>query len=312
MNIKRILSAIAISVTFFGAMASDCDIAMGIAPISEGDAVPASISRKLEAKMKMLLSHVGVAAGDFDCQFFLTGRFDQAYSQEASGVGGRVLVKTDLQLAICDGENKKVFATTVIPLKGVGATDEQALTRAMSSLNANNPEFINFVEKGKKKIVEYFNSNYPTYITKAQKAMQARKYDEALYWATCIPECCNGYDKANKLIMTITADKMDYDGEMMLAQAESEWNSNPTAGGAAAAYKYISQIDPSSSAYSKAKELGEKMGKSVKADYDFETKEKYRSSVALEQQRIKAARDIGVAWAKNQPKTVYKTNWIRW
>ena len=76
--------------------------------------------------------------------------------------------------------------------------------------------------------------------------------------------------------------------------------------------RYLSQIDPGSSSYQAAKDLGKKMSASVKADYDFETKEKYRNAVALEQQRIKAARDVAVAWAKNQPKTIVHHNWIVW
>lgn len=312
MKLKNIIAAAVIGMVAFQAAAADCEIAIGIAPISEGDNVSAGISRKLEAKLKTMLTNVGVAAADFDCQFFLTGRFDHAYSQEASGVGGRVLVKTDLQLAICDGTNKKIYATATFPIKGVGATDEQAITRGLSSLNASNKEFVNFVEDGKAKIVEYFNKNYPTYITKAKSALKARVYDEALYWALIIPECSKGYDEARALINTIITDKTNYDGSMLLAQAQGEWAADPTAAGAAAAYSYLAQIDPASSAYPAAKALGSQIAATVKADYDFETKEKYRTEVALEKQRISAARDAAVAWAQNQPKTVYKTNWIIW
>ena len=164
MKLRQILLGAAIAAMPVAAAAADCEIGMGIAPIMEGDQVPAAVARQLEAKLKTVLTHVGVAAGDYDCQFFLTGRFDEAFSQEAGGVGGRVLVKTNLQLAICDGENRKVFATATFPLKGVGASDQQALTRALGSLNARNPSFINFVEDGKAKIVDYFDKNYPTYI----------------------------------------------------------------------------------------------------------------------------------------------------
>lgn len=302
----------AMAAASMAASAADCEIGMGIAPIMEGDQVPASISRKLEAKLKMALTHVGVAAGDYDCQFFLTGRFDQAFSQEAGGVGGRVLVKTDLQLAICDGENRKVFATATFPLKGVGATDEQALTRALGSLNAKNPEFINFVETGKAKIIDYFDKNYPTYIAKAQKALNARNYDEALYWSTAVPECCAGFAQASTLADDIYTDKINYEGAMLLAQAEGEWAANPTDAGASAAYRYLSQIDPSATCYSQAKALGQEMAKVVKQNYDFETKEKYRNAVDLEKLRIEAARKAAVAWAQNQPKTVVHNNWIVW
>ncbi len=314
-NIKSFLCGCALALGVATMSAAQCEIGIGLAPfITEGDDVPAGVEKKLQAKLKMVLAHSGVAAGDYDCQFFITGRFDEEFSQEAGGVGGRVLVKSNLQLAICDGDNKKVFATATFPLKGVGATNEQALTRALTSLNPKNPEFINFVENAKAKIVDYFNSNYQTYLAKANKALGQRNYDEALYWSTAIPECCNGYDEANALANTIFTDKINYDGAQALAKAEGEWAANPTAAGAQAAYRYIAQIDPSSSAYPAAKALGAKMSAAVKADYDFETKEKYRSQVKLEEQRIKAARDAAVAWAKNQPKTIIRNvhhhHWI--
>lgn len=313
MRLRNLIAWAFIAAGILNAYSADCEIGIGIAPImNEGDNVPAGIQKKLQAKLKTVLAHGGVAAGDYDCQFFITGRFDESYSNEAGGVGGRVMVKSDLQLAICDGDNKKVFATATFPLKGVGATNEQALTRALQSLNARNPEFINFVENAKAKIVDYFDKNYPNYIQKARTALSQRNYDEALYWATSIPECCKGFNEANALATAAYKDRIDFEAAQLLTQAEGEWAADPTAAGAAKAYSYLSQMDPSSSSYTAAKALGKKMGASVKADYDFETKEKYRNQVALEQQRIKAARDVGVAWAQNQPKKIVHNNWIVW
>lgn len=311
MNIKSLLLCLALASSGISMSAADCEIGIGIAPFTtEGDNVPAGIEKKLQAKLKMALTHSGVAAGDYDCQFFITGRFDEEFSQEAGGVGGRVLVKSNLQLAICDGDNQKVFATASFPLKGVGATNEQALTRALTSLNANNSEFINFVDNARTKIVDYFDKNYQNYLTKANNALTQRNYNEALYWTTSIPECCVGYAQASAMTNTIFTDKINYEGEQALAKAEGEWAANPTSAGASAAYRYIGMIDPSSSAYAGAKKLGAKIAAAVKQDYDFETKEKYRSQVKLEEQRIKAARDAAVAWANNQPKEVHHYHWI--
>lgn len=309
MNIRHLAITGLLALAAASAYAADCEIGMGIAPITEGDNVDAKVARQLEAKLKSALTYNGVAAGDYDCQFFIAGRFDHSYSEQAGGVGGRVLVKTDLQLAICDGEGQKVYATTSIPLKGVGATDQQALVRAMSSLNARNPEFARFVENGKAKIVDYFNKNYSTYITKANRSLKARDYDEALYWASSIPECCNGYSEAHALVLSIYNDKINYDAAMLLAQAEGAWAADPTSDGAAAAYAYLAQIDPSASCYDKAKTLGKKIGATVKEDYDFETKEKYRDAVALEKMRINSAREVAIAWAKSRPRTIVRHHW---
>ena len=127
-----------------------------------------------------------------------------------------------------------------------------------------------------------------------------------------MPECCTGYNQAAQLANSIYTDKVNYDGAMLLAQAEGEWAADPTDAGAAAAYSYLAQIDPSAACYAQAKALGQKMGSVVKQNYDFETKEKYRNQVALEKQRIDAAKQVAVAWAQNQPKTVVRNNWIVW
>ena len=87
LSLKHIALAAVLAATGLQAGAAECEIGMGIAPISEGDKVPASVARKLEAKLKMVLSHAGVAAGDYDCQFFLAGRFDTAYGEAAPGQG---------------------------------------------------------------------------------------------------------------------------------------------------------------------------------------------------------------------------------
>ena len=62
LSLKHIALAAVLAATGLQAGAAECEIGMGIAPISEGDKVPASVARKLEAKLKMVLSHAGVAS----------------------------------------------------------------------------------------------------------------------------------------------------------------------------------------------------------------------------------------------------------
>lgn len=56
--------------------------------------------------------------------------------------------------------------------------------------------------------------------------------------------------------------------------------------------------------------LSKSIGQTVKKNWDFENVTKYKDAVALEKQRIESARAIGVAWAKNQPKTVNRYYWV--
>ena len=58
MKLRNILSATLLAAAALTASAADCEIGIGLAPLmTEGDAVPAGIQRKLQAKLKGLLAH---------------------------------------------------------------------------------------------------------------------------------------------------------------------------------------------------------------------------------------------------------------
>lgn len=309
-NIKLWASAVLLS-SCLAAQADECRLMMSTLPIEQGENVPAAISSRLQAQLATAMSQYGVVAGDNETKFFVTGRFDNAYmEQTASGTQRNYFVKTTLTLYIGDYEGRKVFASRAFELKGVGNSVERAYSKCLRSLGSDNAEFISFVEDGRRKVIRYFDANYRTYLTRAQSALSMRNYEEAMYYASSVPECCKGYNEAMALINSIYRDYINYEADMLLAKARGAWTADPTAAGASEAYRYLQQIDPSASCYSEAVKLGKEMAKVVKANWDFENVQKYKDSVALEKQRIEAARAIGVAWAKNQPKKEVYVNWI--
>ena len=72
----------------------------------------------------------------------------------------------------------------------------------------------------------------------------------------------------------------------------------------------LSTIDPYAACFSEAVTLTGEIAKRVKEidgrEWDF----KLQKEIGLEKDRIKAWRDVGVAWGTNQPKkVVYKSFW---
>lgn len=310
MKLDRFFISLALGVFSISAQAQECRLRIGVGPILKGDVTDDAIARQFEAKMRNALTGQDIVVGGSDSQFFITGRFDHSYSQETAGPGGKVMVKTNLQLAIADNLSNQIYASATIPLTGVGSTDIQAMNRALGSLKPANPELTKFAATGRNKIINYFDNNYSHYISKAQSAMKARDYVQALYYLTMIPECCKGYNEAESMINAAYQDYIDYEGEQLLSHAEGAWAADPTDAGASKAYSFLSQIDPAAACYPRAKTLGKKMADVVKANWDFENKEKYKDEVALRRQSIEAARAIGVAWGENQPKKEYHVNYI--
>ena len=312
--LKAIFVAAALTLPLF-AQAQECDIEIAIANITKGDVVPEAISSKLEGKLTRALAKAGIVAASYDAQFFIAGRFDDAYNDIISGPSQKSVVKTTLTLYIGDADNQKVFASESFDLKGVGASDEQAYTRALNQISATNPQLVNFIRRGKEKIIDYFDSNYTTYINNARKAMASRDYDQALFYASAIPSCCRGYAEANALAMKIYADNTNYMSDKLLAQAKAAWAADPTEAGARKAHKYLSQIDPAASCSGAANALSSEISKTTKKQWEFENVQKHNDAISLEKQRINAAKEVAVAWAKSRPKVVNRYHFVtvrRW
>ncbi|MCM1370105.1 MAG: hypothetical protein NC204_07000 [Candidatus Amulumruptor caecigallinarius] len=322
MNIFKHISFAFAGICALTAGAQTCEIPMTVAPPYEGDVVSPKVEQRLESKLKSIVSRAGIV-GAPGSQFFISGRFDTGYAELTSGPTPAHYVNTTLSFFIGDAESHKIFSTLTLDLKGVGSTEEQAYNKAISSINFNNPEFRQFVEAGKKKILEYYNSNYPKILAKAKTAASQRNYEEAMYYATQIPECCAGFGQAQQVISSAYTARTAYEGDQLLSKAQAEWAADPTDEGARRAYEYINQIDPASPAATKAKQLGELMRKTVKSNWDFENVQKYKDELALKKQRmnnaasiekarIESARAIGVAWAKAHSNRTVVYNYHRW
>lgn len=307
-GLKKLLILVTVGILPMVLMGQNCDMRISIASIEQGENVPYAINAKIENYLMRAVSKYGVTADPYYGQFFVTGRFDHALDDIVPGPPSRHVLKTTLTLYVGDAINRQVYATTSFELKGVGNSEERAYISALSALGSRDGQLAQFMENAKSKIIDYYNQNYTSYLSKARNALQMRRYDEALYYTTSIPECCVGYAEASRMTLQIFQSNVDYDGDMLLAKARAAWSASPDENGAREAWSYLSQIDPSASCYGAAMNLGEQIRKTVKEDRDFEYKEKYRNEVALEKQRIAAARDIGVAWAKNQPRVI--TNYV--
>lgn len=314
---KKLLTCLSALSIMFSVYAADCEIAITVVAPQEGENIPAGIASKVKGKLTHLLAQSGLASSGFDDKFFLTGRFDNAFFESVGSTDRREALKTTFTMYIGDADDKKIYASYAIDLSGVGRSQEQAYTNALNKINGRNKEIQDFLAQGRQKILDYFNSNYQSYLNKARAAVKARDFDEALYWSTQIPECCVGYAQAAALTNQIYGEQVNYIGANLLAQAKGAWAADPTAAGAREAFSFISQMDPASSSYPQAMALAKQMENDVKQQWVFENVTKYNDELemrkqqmaneaAAEKARIKAAKAIGVAYAQNRPKVIVR------
>lgn len=167
-----------------------------------------------------------------------------------------------------------------------------------------------FIREGKEKIISWYNSNYRQILVKAQKSASMHEYDAALYYVTSIPECCAGYEEASKLIDTYYTQYVNYNCQLIMQYARSEWAKSPDAEGASKALDWLVFIEPGSSCEGEAKALYNEVKQKVTSDWDFENREKYKDEVGLKKQRIEAARAIGVAFGNGQQPVTTNITWL--
>lgn len=306
-----IVGALALSLTSLTTTAHDCDIHLMVTPIQQGEDVPEATNNALLSRLQNAVTATGVSADSNYGQFFVTGRFDHIYQDVLPGPPMQHALHTELTLYIGDMSGQKVFASTTFDLRGVGSSQQRAFINALSYISKNNNKFADFVEEAKTKIIAYYDNHYQQLLMEAAAAASTHEYEKALYFTTQIPSCCIGYSKAVEATKKYFKEYVDEEGRALLMAAKGEWAKRPDASSVDAAWGYLMQIDPDSSAYPEAEKLINEILATSKDDKRFETREKYHDSVETERRIIDAARQVGVAYGNGQQPVTTNVTWLR-
>lgn len=308
----RLIGAVVSMIAFtFSATARECDVPMTVVEIRQPDDVPLAASEFLKNRLTSIVSTDGSVAGAGDTRFFIAGRFNHIASEVLPGPPKQTSIHTELTLYIGDTESETVFSSCTLDLRGVGNSSQKALISALRLVNSDNTRVKTFIEKGSDKILEYYDSHSDLILEKAKKAAALQCYDEAMYYAFSIPECCRSYSKAVSVGIEYFQNGIDRDGQKIFELARAAWITSPDANGASVALPILWEIPLGSSAYPSAEKLINEIHSVVKDDKYFETRRKYEDETELKKMKINSAREIGVAWGKNQQPQTTNLTWLR-
>jgi hypothetical protein len=278
------------------------------------DGMPENALSVLENKLQQIATVNGLGASDYNPRFIITCKVVLVTKDIIPGPPAMHAYNMDMTMYIVDYFSKNVFSTTTVPVKGVGTNENKAYINGISNINANSNQFKSFIEKGKQKIIEYYNSRCDFIIKEALTMSSTDRYREAIYNLMSIPDVCKEcFDKAMNEVPAVYKRFIDYVCNQNLAAAKAVWVANPNYEGANAVAGYLADIYPDASCYGDAQKLINEIRKKILKDenrnWNFMLKV-WNDNVSLESQRIKAMRDIGVAWGNNQPQIIYDVNWI--
>ena len=283
---------------------------ISVCAADDTESFPQGAKALIENKLTQLLTKNGIAGLDYLGQFVLTVTTTPLDKDVIPGPPQKISEKMEMNLYIVDAYARTIFSSTAITVRGIGETENKCYLNAISHMPLQTPQMAQFVAEGKQKIIDYYDHEGEAIIKKAQALAAQKKYDEALYWVSLIPQQCKHYDASLAAGIEIYQMYVDNLCNQNLALARSAWAAEQNSVGAYAAGEYLANILPDAGCYGEAMELYTEIKGKVLDDWKFEMK-KYQDGVDLEKQRIDAMRQIGVAYGEHQPQQNTSIEFVR-
>lgn len=290
---------------------------IALAPvILEESSIPPAAGNVVLNKLTQMVTQNGLASDTYDPRFIITANMvELSHDVTATAPPMQALVLSPT-LYIGDAATGTLFATLNLgQVKGAGTNETKAYMQAVRMIKTNSPEIQRFIDKGKVRIIEWYNTQIDFIISEANALAGQDRYDEAIGLLFTVPTVCkDAFDKAMRAAEQIFQQKIDIEGAQLLNMATHVWNANQHWAGANEAATYLSQIHPLSSAMPGAMTLSQNIAQRVreldKREWDF-TLKKFDASVSIEKARIQAMGEIGKAMAK-RPVNYYNMNHMGW
>ncbi len=345
--------------------------------IPEDANIKPAAQKLFESKLNAIVAANGMGGSGASQRFLISGQVNELSKNIVVGPPDQIVLELEVNLIIGDGLEGTIFATEAITIKSIGDNETKAYIEALKKIKTSDKSILAFVEKGKSKIIEYYNSKCDFILKQASALSDQKSYDNALYVLSEVPEVCktcydgamdlsvkiykakvenecqlnitkakafiaqDNWDEAANSVSNYTPDMscypeikgilqsiQDHRCEVSLGKAKGAWASRDVETTGA----YLSEIPTDSKCYIEAEKVGNevrawvkekdgrewKMVEKIQQD-ELDMRKKIqqddtdirKEELDVRKKAISAARDVGVAYANNQPKVVYNTRVIR-
>lgn len=294
--------------------------------VPENEDLPYEARKLLTTKLSQIITANGIADNENFVRFVLTAKVNVISKDIVAGPPPRISQKLDITLMLGDVEEDKAYAQATISAIGVGQSDEKSFIAAFKNINPKNTAITAFLQEGKEKVLNYYQTHCEDLIAEAKKQASTQNYEDALMLLTSIPDVCTDcFEEAAQVAAPIYTKMIEARGAEFLNQAQAVWAKNPTKEGAREATQLLSQINFAASCMPKAtslmNEITAKMNEIDRREWEHEMQvyqdgierekrhwaqhvREYEDRVQTQRMYLKAARDVAITYAKNQPKVI--------
>ena len=214
----------------------------------------------------------------------------------------------ELTLFVGDAMSNTVFSNTTIALKGVGTNENKAFIEAFKGINPKDKRIVEFLEQGKTKIINYYNSKCDFILKQATALSDQNKFEEAISELMLVPEVCEScYTKSRELAGIVFRAKVEFDCAKNLKEANLAWSAQNDETGALKVAEILSETIPSDGCNTEIEKLSDEIKQKLEADkreqYERELLER-KQQMEAEKKRLETIEAIALEYLRNQPERV--------
>ncbi|MFD1064033.1 hypothetical protein ACFQ1Q_12320 [Winogradskyella litorisediminis] len=269
----------------------------------QAENIPGISKRMLINKLGKIITENGISDDVTNSRFILVPNVTVLTKDVLPTAPPRVALNLDMTLYIGDGEGGNLFASESFELKGVGSNYNKAFVMALRQLKPKNPRITAFIEKGKTKIIDYYNNNCSVIIKKADQAARVNDFEEAVAILGNVPAESTCVDKTIRPLKTYFASYIDFDCKQKLNLARNIWSANQNIESANEAARLLINVNPNAACFNDVRTLFREISKRSKelSDRPWEYK---LMELDVQRSQVEAARDIALERARNFPNTL--------
>lgn len=280
------------------------------------ESIPAEAVKNLLIKMKTALTYSGMADFGYMERFVMTARVDIIQKDIVATTPARISQKMEITFFVGDAVENKLYESYTLELTGIGTNEVKAFISAFQKINPKSAELQEMLAKARTGITVYFTNHWKDILTHANTLATTGNYDEAIYQLMMVPNVCGScYEQSQKVAAELYIKRATNLNAQLLKNAQNEWMKNPSQEGAITVADILADIDTQLPSYAEAQKLRNIISSKLKADerreWDFNMKQ-YQDNQQHKSDIINACREVGGAWARNQPTTITRNIFRSW
>lgn len=224
---------------------------------------------KLETKILNIVAASGLSATGYNNNFVIYPKFAVYETDVVEGGMQNITMTTcELSLFIKQVDNNILYSTISKQIKGSGNSKQSSITNAISKIPIKDTQFQTFIETGKHKILQYYESKCEDIIYNSESLVKLDDYEQAFGLLMSVPDEVSCYKKIQDKSVEVYNRYKERLCSKLVAMATTEFEKNNMNDG----IDILGKIDPSAKCYNDARLLIKKNQEKLCKEYLLKAK----------------------------------------